>query len=338
MDLKSSNILLTASGCAKIGGEHPAPARRPPRRLAAAARRPPARPCPPRRRGLLADPAGHLPVRFAAAGDLGLVRWRPCCPPGGLGCSGRHACTRRAERRGAEGQCRVCPLVSRRVAPEVLMGGKQCTQAVDIFSFGVVLWVSSAWHLRVQQWLPSTRRWQRQNGRRWQQPCPRSGLCLLALASAPQPASCAARLQEIATGERPQRGHLRPPRVPEECPRVRQRRAPARAARSAAWPCTANTSAAPLCPAGGCRPHCRLPAGGPGCAAHRPRPDAAAQRPGWAARQRRQRGTRWMSAAMAWLPVAWPYINPSSAPSHFLHPCQCHCDQHTVALTSVQHK
>ena len=46
------------------------------------------------------------------------------------------------------------------------MGGRQCTQAVDIYSFGVVLW-------------------------------------------------------EVVTGERPQRGSLREPRVPQECPQVR---------------------------------------------------------------------------------------------------------------------
>jgi hypothetical protein len=57
-------------------------------------------------------------------------------------------------------------LLHRRVAPEVLMGGRQCTQAVDIYSFGVVMW-------------------------------------------------------EIMTGERPQRGSLREPRVPQECPQVR---------------------------------------------------------------------------------------------------------------------
>lgn len=28
----------------------------------------------------------------------------------------------------------------RRVAPEVLMGGRNCTVAVDIYSFSVVLW------------------------------------------------------------------------------------------------------------------------------------------------------------------------------------------------------
>ncbi len=28
-----------------------------------------------------------------------------------------------------------------RVAPEVLMGGQNCTSAVDLYSFGVVLWV-----------------------------------------------------------------------------------------------------------------------------------------------------------------------------------------------------
>lgn len=55
---------------------------------------------------------------------------------------------------------------ARRVAPEVLMGGRQCTQAVDIYSFGVVMW-------------------------------------------------------EIMTGERPQRGSLREPRVPQECSQVR---------------------------------------------------------------------------------------------------------------------
>lgn len=49
------------------------------------------------------------------------------------------------------------------VAPEILMGGRNCTAAVDIYSFGVVLW-------------------------------------------------------EIITGERPQRGRLRSPRVPQECP------------------------------------------------------------------------------------------------------------------------
>ena len=46
------------------------------------------------------------------------------------------------------------------------MGGRQCTAAVDLYSFGVVLW-------------------------------------------------------EIVTGERPRRGSLRSPRVPEECPQVR---------------------------------------------------------------------------------------------------------------------
>ncbi|KAL4431038.1 hypothetical protein ABPG75_006294 [Micractinium tetrahymenae] len=50
------------------------------------------------------------------------------------------------------------------VAPEILMGGRNCTAAVDIYSFGVVLW-------------------------------------------------------EIITGERPQRGRLRSPKVPDECPR-----------------------------------------------------------------------------------------------------------------------
>ncbi|PRW39133.1 cytochrome P450 chloroplastic isoform C [Chlorella sorokiniana] len=49
------------------------------------------------------------------------------------------------------------------VAPEVLMGGRQCSSAVDLFSFGVCLW-------------------------------------------------------EIVTGERPQRGFLRPPVVGVECP------------------------------------------------------------------------------------------------------------------------
>ncbi|KAL4418721.1 hypothetical protein ABPG77_008592 [Micractinium sp. CCAP 211/92] len=49
------------------------------------------------------------------------------------------------------------------VAPEVLMGGQNCTSAVDLYSFGVVLW-------------------------------------------------------EIITGEKPTRGRLRAPRVPEECP------------------------------------------------------------------------------------------------------------------------
>ncbi|KAL4452702.1 hypothetical protein ABPG75_008364 [Micractinium tetrahymenae] len=49
------------------------------------------------------------------------------------------------------------------VAPEVLMGGQCCTSAVDLYSFGVVLW-------------------------------------------------------ELITGEKPTRGRLRAPRVPEECP------------------------------------------------------------------------------------------------------------------------
>ena len=61
--------------------------------------------------------------------------------------------------------CLLLAPLACRVAPEVLMGGRQCTQAVDLYSFGVVLW-------------------------------------------------------EIVTGERPQRGSLRPPRVPEECPQV----------------------------------------------------------------------------------------------------------------------
>ncbi|PSC73546.1 Serine threonine-kinase CTR1 [Micractinium conductrix] len=49
------------------------------------------------------------------------------------------------------------------VAPEVLLGGRQCTSAVDLYSFGIVLW-------------------------------------------------------EIVTGLRPQRGCIRSPLVPEECP------------------------------------------------------------------------------------------------------------------------
>jgi serine/threonine protein kinase len=52
-----------------------------------------------------------------------------------------------------------------RIAPEVLLGGRECSAAVDIYSFGVLLW-------------------------------------------------------EIVTGERPQRGSLRMPRVPQECPQV----------------------------------------------------------------------------------------------------------------------
>ncbi|KAL4855424.1 Mitogen-activated protein kinase kinase kinase 9 [Chlorella vulgaris] len=48
-------------------------------------------------------------------------------------------------------------------APEILLGGTNCTRAVDVYSFGVLLW-------------------------------------------------------EIITGERPLRGNLRMPRVPEECP------------------------------------------------------------------------------------------------------------------------
>jgi serine/threonine protein kinase len=50
-----------------------------------------------------------------------------------------------------------------RIAPEILTGKQHCTERVDIFSMGVVMW-------------------------------------------------------EIITGERPQRGNLRAPRVPEECP------------------------------------------------------------------------------------------------------------------------
>lgn len=46
------------------------------------------------------------------------------------------------------------------------MGGRNCTLAVDMYSFSVLLW-------------------------------------------------------EIITGERPVRGHLRQPRVPEECPQAR---------------------------------------------------------------------------------------------------------------------
>lgn len=33
------------------------------------------------------------------------------------------------------------PSLPARVAPEVLMGGQNCTSAVDLYSFGVVLWV-----------------------------------------------------------------------------------------------------------------------------------------------------------------------------------------------------
>lgn len=49
------------------------------------------------------------------------------------------------------------------VAPEVLMGGRNCTNAIDMYSYGVLLW-------------------------------------------------------ELITGERPVRGHLRAPLVPDECP------------------------------------------------------------------------------------------------------------------------
>lgn len=96
------------------------------------------------------------------------------------------------------GTRRALPLLPCRVAPEVLLGKAHCTSAVDIFSFGVLLWVSA----------------------------PRCAATLHAAAAgpaAPPPSSpLAAPPQEIVTGDRRvRRGSLYAPKVPEMCPQAR---------------------------------------------------------------------------------------------------------------------
>lgn len=97
-----------------------------------------------------------------------------------------------------------------RVAPEVLLGGRQCTSAVDLYSFGIVLWVSKRWERFDSGTVPQPLFW----GMRVRLP----------RASGQQtswpPAAVRAPLQEIVTGLRPQRGCIRSPLVPEECPQV----------------------------------------------------------------------------------------------------------------------
>ena len=89
------------------------------------------------------------------------------------------------------------------MAPEVLLGAP-ATPAADIYSFGVLL------H-EVGGQLPVGK--QAVAGCRWLLACgPTSPPC--------RPSLCAV---QIITGERPVRGHLRMPRVPEECSQVRRR-------------------------------------------------------------------------------------------------------------------
>jgi len=95
-----------------------------------------------------------------------------------------------------------------RVAPEVLLGGRGCTSAVDIFSMGVVLWVRGGTEGRSLL------------DRVWG--CSGCGVAVTRIVAVPWGVTVClpSELQEIVAGERPQRGHLRPPRVPEECPQV----------------------------------------------------------------------------------------------------------------------
>lgn len=99
LDVKSSNVLLTLGGTAKLAGE--------PRRQAAGAR--------PSRR-----PAADAPAAAAH-------------PPADVGLSRLHHKTFLS----------AVPSIGTFAwsAPEILIGGLECTPAVDVYSYGVLLWV-----------------------------------------------------------------------------------------------------------------------------------------------------------------------------------------------------
>lgn len=62
-------------------------------------------------------------------------------PP--AGCPWRHHMRFCCASCPASATCCPCPPTARRVAPEVLLGGQSCTSAVDLYSYGVVLWEAS---------------------------------------------------------------------------------------------------------------------------------------------------------------------------------------------------
>lgn len=99
----------------------------------------------------------------------------------------------------------------RRIAPEVLLGGRQCTQAVDIYSFGgETAPVPAKGPLRGSCGM---------HGRH----AVVSALALTypaPLTPTPTPPHSSVVLWEIVTGLRPQRGNIRMPKVPEECPQA----------------------------------------------------------------------------------------------------------------------
>lgn len=91
-----------------------------------------------------------------------------------------------------------------RVAPEVLMGGRQCTQAVDIFSLGVLLWeiVTGAGQMRGGCGAGA-----------WEG----VGECVPGTGGGGSLSSAARSTPPTLAGEHPARGMLRPP-TPTECP------------------------------------------------------------------------------------------------------------------------